>query len=151
MLIEKIDPVGLESLKRRVDGRSYVVWLAVEAEAGAIVVVGEPELGGDHDPVADWDEGHAEEGLVGEGPVGLSGVKERDATIDSLADQGDAFTAVNGFAVVHAQTHAAETNGADLDLVRAEFTGGDVRDVSSPVRWWSAVARLGFGDAVESE
>ena len=48
----------------------------------------EPELGGDHDLVADRGKCLADELLVGEWPVDLGGVEERDPALDGGADAG---------------------------------------------------------------
>jgi hypothetical protein len=90
VLVEQVDPVGLQALERRVGYVPDVLRAAVEpvALAGDRVDV-EGELGRYDDLVTDRGEGLADEFLVGERPVGFSGVEERDAPIDSGADQGD--------------------------------------------------------------
>ena len=81
---------------------------------------GEAELGGDHDLVADRGERLADEGLVGERPVDLGGVEERDAEVDRFADDVDAVLFGNVEAVGVAQAHAAEADGGDVEAAGAE-------------------------------
>src|SRR4051812_43737027 len=77
----------------------------------AVLLEGEPELGGDDDVVAVRLEGFAHDVLVGKGSVDLGGVEERDAELDGAADDGDAVGAVRGGRVVGAgQAHAAESD-----------------------------------------
>jgi hypothetical protein len=51
--------------------------------------VGEPELGGDHDAVADRLQCLSDEVLVAALAVGLGGVEERDAAVVCMPEQGD--------------------------------------------------------------
>ena len=87
--------------------------VAVEAEA---------ELGGEDDLVALALERAAEQLLVGEGPVRLGGVEEGDAELEGAMQSRDGFLFV-GNAVGLAHSHAAETEGGDLEALRTEAAG----------------------------
>src|SRR4051794_16524038 len=74
----------------------------------------EPELGGDHHPVADGREGLADELLVGERPVPLGGVEKRAPEIDGRPDDSDPLLFLDGLAVAETKAHAAEPEGRDF-------------------------------------
>jgi hypothetical protein len=77
----------------------------------------EPELRGDHDPVADGGEGLSHELLVREGAVHLGGIEERDAAFDGLTDERDHLRPIRCPTVGHAHAHAAEADRRDLQAV----------------------------------
>ena len=90
--------VGVEPPQGVLDGGADVLGAAVQA-GGAAAVEGETELGGDHHLVSDRSQRPADELLVGERPVDLGGVEERDAEVDRLADERDAVLLVEVQAV----------------------------------------------------
>ena len=92
--------------------------MARQAGLLALVVEGEPELGGDDDLVANGSQGLANEFLIDERAVDLGGVEERDTTLDRRAQQSDHLVAVTGVgAVALAHAHAAKPEGRDLETV----------------------------------
>ena len=110
VLVVEVDVVGAQPAQRALDGAADARRVAAQAAGrDAVLVEREPELGGDDDVVAVRLEGFADDVLVGERPVDLGGVEERDAELDGAADDGDAVGAVGGGGVVGAgQAHAAE-------------------------------------------
>jgi hypothetical protein len=109
VLVEQVDAVGPQPLQGSLDGPDNVVGSAVETGARGSVVA-EAEFGGDHDLVADRFDRLPDQGFVGERPVRLGGVEEREALVVGAADQADAVLGVDRVAVVGAQTHAAQTD-----------------------------------------
>ena len=94
VLVEQVDAVDVQPAQGVLDGGADVLGAAVQA-GGAAAVEGEPELGGDHDLVADRSQRLADELLVGERPVDLGGVEEGDAEVDGGADERDAVLLVD--------------------------------------------------------
>ena len=92
VLIEEIDPIGLEPLQRGVGDLADVRRPAVESRLLAVFEL-EPELRRDDDLIANRRERFADELFVGERPVRFGGVEERDATINGGADDRDAVLA----------------------------------------------------------
>ena len=86
-----------------------MVGSAAQPGVAAVLVEVQAELGGDHDLVADRGERFADEFFVGERPVDLGGVEERDAEIDRGADERDGVVACRDRAVALGHAHAAET------------------------------------------
>src|SRR5207244_5876444 len=105
--IEEIDNIDPESLERRLGHLLDVLRPTVQSALFAAIEL-EPELGGDHNLPAEGSEGFAHQLLVREGAVNFGGVEDRDATLHSLADQGDPVLFVHGRAVAEAHAHAAE-------------------------------------------
>ena len=83
-----------QPLERRLHDLPDVLGPAVQARLLAVLDL-EPELGGDHHPVADGGEGLADQFLVRERAVHLGGVEERHPEIDGRADQRDPVPAVS--------------------------------------------------------
>ena len=131
VLVVEVDVVGAEPSQRAVDGAADAGRVAGQpAGWDAVLLEGEPELGGDDDVVAVRLEGFADDVLVGERPVDLGGVEERDAELDGAADDGDAVGAVWGGRVVGAgQAHAAEPDRGHGEPVVPRFgvPSGSVR------------------------
>ena len=86
----------------------------------AVLVEGEPELGGDDDVVAHRLQRLADQLLVVEGAVDLGGVEEGDAAVDRGAEERDHLVARRSRAERLAHAHAAEAEGGDLEALRAE-------------------------------
>ena len=84
VLIEEIDPIGLEPLQRCVGDFPDVRRPAIEPRLLAAFEL-EPELRGDDHLIAERRQRFADEFFVGERPVGFGGVEEGDATVDSAA------------------------------------------------------------------
>ena len=104
VLVEQIDAVGPQSLEHLVDDLADVVWSAVQSSRFEL----ETEFRGQHDLVADRFERFADQGLVRQGPVRLSGVEERHSLVVGASDEVDAVLDVDRVAVVGAEAHAAE-------------------------------------------
>ena len=119
VLVEQIDPIGLEPLQRRVGHFLDVRGPAIEPCLLA-VFESEAELRRDHDLIADGRERLADELFVGERSVHLSGVEEGDAALHRRADQRDAGLPVDGLAVAEVQPHAAESDCRYFQFVLAK-------------------------------
>ena len=107
VLIEQIDPIGLESLQRRVGDLPDVRGPAVQTRLLAALEL-EAELRRNHHLIANRAERFPDELFVRERPVGFGGVEERDATVNGRADDRDAFFPARGRPVAEADAHAAE-------------------------------------------
>jgi hypothetical protein len=119
VLIEQVNAVGLQAPEGCLGHLPDVLRAAVQPAAlSGIRADVEVELGGYDDLVADWGEGLTEELLVDERPVGFGGVEERDPSVGCSADQRDAVVLVRWLAVVHAQAHAAKSQGGDLKAAK---------------------------------
>ncbi len=88
MLIEEIDDIGLQPLKRRLGDRLDVVGAAVDAAAAGsrLQIDVEAELGRDCDLVAHGRERLADEFLVDERAIGFGGVEQGHASLDRRPD-----------------------------------------------------------------
>ncbi len=86
MLIEEVDPIGLESREGRVGDVPDVVRPAIQAALFAAVEL-EPELRRDHHLLANRRKCFADELLVRKRTVGFRCVEERDATFDGRTDK----------------------------------------------------------------
>ena len=86
VLVEEVDVVGAQPAQRVVGDLPDAFGSAVGAVGRR--AVGEAELGGDHDLVADRFECLADEAFVAALAVGLGGVEERDTAVVGLAEQG---------------------------------------------------------------
>ena len=150
VLVVEVDVVGAQPAQRAVDGAADAGRVAAEpAGRDAVLLEREPELGGDDDVVAVRLEGLADDVFVGERPVHLGGVEERDAELDGAADHRDAVGAVGGGDVVGAgQAHAAEPDRRHGQAVRSEgplfhqvlrSSGGDAqRDADARAHAWAS-------------
>ena len=78
------------------------------------------EFRGEHDLVADGSERLAHQLLVAERAVGLGGVEEGDAALDSRADEGDRFRFVRRWPIALAEAHAAQAEGRDRQFAASE-------------------------------
>jgi hypothetical protein len=105
MLVEQVDAIRLQPHQRRIGHFADALRAAVEAGIG--VAITEAELGRDHDLVAERLHGLTDQFLVGEGPVGLGRVEERDPAFKGGTDQLDASLLVDRRAITVAQAHAA--------------------------------------------
>jgi hypothetical protein len=77
VLVQQVDAFHVQPTQRVLDGGPDVCGATVQAGRAA-AVEREPELGGDHNVLADRGEGLADELFVGERPVDLRGVEEGD-------------------------------------------------------------------------
>jgi hypothetical protein len=114
MLVEEVDRLDAEALARTVDTLFEVVGTAVD-DLLAVRVDADPELGGDHNLIADRGEGFPDQLFVPERAVGLGGVEEGDAKIHGLAEQSDHPGPVRSWAVGEAHAHAAEAERRDFE------------------------------------
>src|SRR5271165_6841361 len=115
MLIEEIDPIGLEALERGFGDSLDVLRPAVQSSAalacGRVDV--EAELRRNYDPIAQGRKGLADQFFVSKGPIDLCSVEESHAALDGRADQGYSRLTLDGRTVGMAETHAAKPHGRD--------------------------------------
>ena len=121
VLVEEVDRVRPEPLERGVDAAPDRLGATVKT-GDLPVLVGESELRGDHDLVADGLERLADELLIVERPVHLGGVEEGLAAFDSRPGQVDHLRPVGNGQVALAHPHAAEPDCRDLELVDSEHS-----------------------------
>jgi hypothetical protein len=76
--------------------------------------------------VADRGQCLADEFFIGERPVDLGGVEERDADVDGGADHVDAVLLVDVETIGVAEAHAAQPERRHLQSTAAEGTGDHV-------------------------
>ena len=118
VLIQQIDPIGLQSGQRGVGDLPDVRGTAVEPRLLAAVEL-EAKLGRNHHLIANRAERLADELFVRERPVGFGGIEERDATVNSRADDRNAVVPTGGRPVTEAEAHAAEAEGRNLESALA--------------------------------
>jgi hypothetical protein len=82
VLVQQIDTVDAETLQRPLNRLLDVFGPAGQSGLLALLVEGEPELGGDDDVLADRREGFTDQLFVDERPVDLGGVEQCDSAID---------------------------------------------------------------------
>ena len=121
MLIEEIDPVGLETLQRVLDDLTNVLWATIRSCA-APAVEDEAELRGDRDLVPLSLQAATEEFLVGEGTVSFGGVEKGAAEFDGPINCGGGFHVIVRTARTVGMTHAhaAETDGGHFESLSTE-------------------------------
>ena len=119
MLVEEIDPIGLEPLQRCVGDFADVRRSAVESGLLAVLEL-EPELRRDHDLIANGRERFADELFVRERPVGFGRVEERDAAVDGGANDREALVTTGGWPVAEADAHAPEAECRHLQPILTE-------------------------------
>jgi hypothetical protein len=122
MLIEQVDAVGPQPLQRSLDDIADMLGPAVEPDHRAVRIELEAELGGDDHLIPNGFERLANEHFVGERPVALGGVKERDSTLVGGADHGDPVALVGGWPQPEAQAHAAEAERRNGEAAEAQLT-----------------------------
>ena len=112
VLVVEVDVVGAQPAQRTLDGAADARRIAAQATGqDTVLLERKPELGGDDNLVAVRLEGLTDDVLVGERPVHLGGVEERDAELDGTSDDGDAVGSFGGRGVVGAgHAHAAEAD-----------------------------------------
>jgi hypothetical protein len=121
MLIEEVDPIGLQSLQRRLGDLADVRRSAVQPGALSVLEL-EAEFGGDHNLIANRGKGIPDQLFVRVRTVRLGCVEERDPTVNSRPDDSDAFLPWAGRAVAKADAHAAEANRRHLESAVAQCT-----------------------------
>lgn len=87
---------------------------AGERTAG-IIVVGDAELRRDHHPITPVGDGAAEDPLAVPGAIGVGGVEERDAEVESSMDGTDRFVVVHVAPIGAADRPTTEPERGDLD------------------------------------
>ena len=134
VLVVEVDVVEPEPLQAGVAGLADVRRTAVDAAEALVARVPDvAELGGQHDLLAPVGDGPADQHLVGERPVHVGGVEQRDAEVERAVDGGDGLALVGG-AVELRHAHAAEAEGGHLEGVIA---GAE----DALRRWWSGLLR----------
>jgi hypothetical protein len=131
VLVEQVDRVGSQSPKRPVDSGTDVVRSATDAGLVAVLVEGEPELGGDDDVAADRLQCLAHQLLVVEGAVDLGGVEQRDATVHRRTEERDHVRSRRSWPERLAHAHAAEAECGHVEGGCAEGAGVHVGAPSS--------------------
>ena len=121
VLVQQINHIGAQALERALDRLADVLRPAVENLLLAVVAKGETELGRDDDLVAHGGQGLAEQVLVEEWAIDLSGVKEGHPPLHRCTNECDGLAAVRGWAITVAQPHAAQAQGRDLQARPAQF------------------------------
>ena len=119
VLIQKIEPIGLQSGQRSVGDLPDVRGTAVEPRLLAALEL-ETKLGRNHHLIANRAEGLADEYFIRERSVGFGGIEERDATVNRRADDRNALVTAGGRPVTEAEPHAAETDGRNLESALAQ-------------------------------
>ena len=114
VLVVEVDEVHSEALERCVAGPAYVLGAAVDAEAGAVLGALVAELRCDHEIVAAAADRTAYQALVGERPVHVGSVEERDTELDRALDGGHGLVLV-GRAVELGHPHAPEAELRHLE------------------------------------
>ena len=110
VLVEEVDPIGLEPLQRRLRHLANVRRPAVQSSRLAVVEL-EAELGGDHNLIAHWTKRLADQFFVRERSVGFGRVEERDAALEGRADDANALGMARRLTVAEADPHTAEPDG----------------------------------------
>jgi len=112
VLIEQINGIDLEPLKRGVDDLFDVLRPAVQAAllAGRRIEI-ETELGRNHHFTLKGSERLTHQFFVGEGTIDFGGIEECNATLDGRSDQRNSVRLVDRRPVAEAQSHAAEAEG----------------------------------------
>src|SRR5581483_11701108 len=110
MLIEEVDPIGLQPLKRGLGDFFDVLGAAVQASLLAVLDL-EAEFCGDCYLITKRRKRFAGEFFVGERTVDFRGVEECDAALDCRANNRNAVLFVNSGAIAKAQSHTAESDG----------------------------------------
>ena len=121
VLVEEIDPVGLEPLQRGIGHRADVGWPAVETCLLAVLEL-EAELRRNHDMIANRSERFADELFVRERPVRFGRVEECDASVNGGANDADAIIGTGSWAVSEADAHAPESESRDFQSACAQHS-----------------------------
>jgi hypothetical protein len=129
VLIEQIDPIGLEPRERRAGDLADVRRSAVQPRLLPAFEL-ESELRRDDDLIANVRERFADEILVRERPVRFGGIEERDAAIDGGTNDRDAVFASRRLSVAEADAHAAEAERRHVQTVSSEYSF--LHDVNLP-------------------
>ena len=108
VLVEQVDGVGPQATQRALDGGADVVRSAADAGLLAVLVEGEPELGGDDDVLADRLQRLTHQLLVVEGAVDLGGVEQGDAPVHRGTEERDHLVPGWSWTERLAHAHAAE-------------------------------------------
>ncbi len=116
VLVVEVNHFDVESRERRVTGGAHVLGRAVDAQVRAVLTALVAELRREHHLVATSLDGRPDESFVGEGPVHVGGVQERDARIERFVDRRDRLRVVPD-AVELTHPHAAESLRGDLETL----------------------------------
>ncbi len=125
VLIQQIDDINLQSLKRPFDGLLYVLGLAVHTGRPGLVIFAsevETKLGGDHHFAAIGGKRLAHEFFVGERTVDFGGVEESDAAIHGgggrrCSSSPSCLWAGRAGLI----SHAAQADGRDFKVALTKF------------------------------
>src|SRR5678815_1845558 len=120
MLVKQVNRLDFEPLERGFDNLFDVLGPAVQIALLATLTI-ESELSGDDHLTAERREGFADEFLVRERAIRLSGVEESDTLFDRRPNQGDHLLFFSSRAVAEAHAHAAETESRDFQITCSKF------------------------------
>jgi len=95
----------------------------------SLLVDVEAELGGDDDLVTDGCKRLADQFFIGERPIGLGCIEQRDAALMRCADQVDHLLPVCRWTIEPGHAHAAEPERRDFKAGRPEFACGHHGDL----------------------
>ena len=92
MQVVEIDRFHAKTPQAPLAGLAHIVGLAVEASRQRIICVpNDAELGGDYHLVATPADHFAYQFLIGEGPIGIGRIEQRDAELDRSIDGREQF------------------------------------------------------------
>src|SRR6476620_2704687 len=120
MLIEQIDDIGLQPLKRGLGNFLNVLGPAVQCARLSISRI-ESELGRDDDIFTERLQRFADEFFVRERPIDLSGIEKSDASFDRRPNKGDSLLLVNRRTETESQPHATESDGLYFQSTFSRF------------------------------
>jgi len=119
MLVKKIDPIRPQPFESLIGNQFDALRTAIQAVAWRRIL--EPELGGNHDVIAEWLQRLANNLFVGEGAIGFRRVEKSDAAFKCGANERNGLLALSGRPIAEAQPHAAQANSRDLQAAFSEF------------------------------
>src|SRR3954471_17768122 len=108
VLVEQVDGVCSQATQRALHRGADVLRPAADPGLVAVLVEREPELGGDHDVLADRLQRLTDQLLVVERAVDLGGVEQRDAAVHRGSEEGDHLVSWGSWPERLAHAHAAE-------------------------------------------
>src|SRR6202166_4254407 len=122
VLVEEIDGVSREALERSFSDFLDVHWPAIQPGLLAGVRINfEPELGGDHHLFTQRSERFAHQFFVGVRTIYFCSIEEGDAAFDGRPNQRNSVLLVHGGPEAEAHSHAAKSEGRDLQITLSKF------------------------------
>ena len=112
VLVVEVDVIDSEPLQTGVASGPDILRTSVDAQERAVLAADVAELGGQHHLIAAIRDRLADQPLVGERPVHVRRVQQRDAQVQGAVDGRRGLGLVRG-AVELGHAHAAESEGGD--------------------------------------